>query len=61
MVSGSTPDALAVVDAFFSALVEQTVPVGSCAEAELVKAIELDGDDTRRTPIGHRQPWAPIR
>jgi nucleotide sugar dehydrogenase len=40
VVSGSTPDGLAVVDAFFSALVDQTVPVGSCAEAELVKLLE---------------------
>ncbi len=40
VVSGSTPEALAVVDAFFSALVDTTVPVGSCAEAELVKLLE---------------------
>ncbi len=40
VVSGSTTDGLAVVDAFFSALVDQTVPVGSCAEAELVKLLE---------------------
>lgn len=40
VVSGSSPDGLQVVDAFFSALVDQTVPVGSCAEAELVKLLE---------------------
>ncbi len=40
MVSGNDADSLAVVDAFFSALVERTVPVGSCAEAELVKLLE---------------------
>lgn len=40
VVSGSTPESLAVVDAFFSALVDTTVPVGSCAEAELVKLLE---------------------
>ncbi|HEY5663743.1 MAG TPA: nucleotide sugar dehydrogenase, partial [Ilumatobacter sp.] len=40
VVSGTTPAALAVVDAFFSALVDRTVPVGSCAEAELVKLLE---------------------
>ncbi len=40
VVSGSTADGLAVVDAFFSTLVDETVPVGSCAEAELVKLLE---------------------
>jgi nucleotide sugar dehydrogenase len=40
VVSGATADGLAVVDAFFSALVDRTVPVGSCAEAELVKLLE---------------------
>ena len=40
VISGSTPEGLAVVDAFFSALVDRTVPVGSCAEAELVKLLE---------------------
>ncbi|MGA7759027.1 MAG: nucleotide sugar dehydrogenase [Ilumatobacteraceae bacterium] len=40
VVSGSTPEGLAVVDAFFSALVDRTVPVGSCAEAEMVKLLE---------------------
>jgi UDP-N-acetyl-D-glucosamine dehydrogenase len=40
VVSGSGDPALAVVDAFFSVLVDQTVPVGSCAEAELVKLLE---------------------
>ena len=40
VVSGSTPDGLQLVNAFFSALVDRTVPVGSCAEAELVKLLE---------------------
>jgi UDP-N-acetyl-D-glucosamine dehydrogenase len=40
VVSGSSPDGLKLVDAFFSALVDRTVPVGSCAEAELVKLLE---------------------
>ena len=40
VVSGADDASLAVVDAFFSALVDQTVPVGSCAEAELVKLLE---------------------
>ena len=40
VVSGSTPDGLAVVDAFFSVLVDETVPMGSCAEAEMVKLLE---------------------
>jgi UDP-N-acetyl-D-glucosamine dehydrogenase len=40
VVSGSTADGLELVDAFFSALVDRTVPVGSCAEAELVKLLE---------------------
>ncbi|MGB7879739.1 MAG: nucleotide sugar dehydrogenase [Ilumatobacteraceae bacterium] len=40
VISGSTPEGLAVVDAFFSALVDHTVPVGSCAEAEMVKLLE---------------------
>lgn len=40
VVSGSTPECLTVVEAFFSALVDTTVPVGSCAEAELVKLLE---------------------
>jgi UDP-N-acetyl-D-glucosamine dehydrogenase len=40
VVSGSSPDGLELVDAFFSALVDRTVPVGSCAEAELVKLLE---------------------
>jgi nucleotide sugar dehydrogenase len=40
VVSGDSADSLAVVDAFFSALVDTTVPVGSCAEAELVKLLE---------------------
>ena len=40
VVSGNDDASLAVVDAFFSALVDQTVPVGSCAEAELVKLLE---------------------
>jgi UDP-N-acetyl-D-glucosamine dehydrogenase len=40
IVSGTTDDGLAVVDAFFSALVDTTVAVGSCAEGELVKLLE---------------------
>ena len=40
MTSGVNDASLAVVDAFFSALVDQTVPVGSPAEAELVKLLE---------------------
>jgi UDP-N-acetyl-D-glucosamine dehydrogenase len=40
VVSGWDDDSLAVVDAFFSSLVDDTVPVGSCAEAELVKLLE---------------------
>ncbi len=40
VVSGWDDESLQVVDAFFSALVDQTVPVGSCAEAELVKLLE---------------------
>jgi nucleotide sugar dehydrogenase len=40
VVSGSDDDALAVVDAFFGSIVDRTVPVGSCAEAELVKLLE---------------------
>ncbi len=40
VVSGWNGESLAVVDAFFSALVDTTVPVGSCAEAELVKLLE---------------------
>lgn len=40
VVSGADEPSLAVVDAFFSALVDETVPVGSCEEAELVKLLE---------------------
>jgi len=40
VVSGNRPESLAVVDAFFSALVSRTVPVANCAEAELVKLLE---------------------
>ncbi|MEM9514912.1 MAG: nucleotide sugar dehydrogenase [Actinomycetota bacterium] len=40
VVSGDSPESLAVVQAFFDALVDQTVPVGSCAEAEMVKLLE---------------------
>jgi len=40
VVSGIDAGSLAVVDAFFSALVDRTVPVASCAEAELVKLLE---------------------
>ncbi len=40
VVSGTTPQATEVVDAFYSTLVDVTVVVGSCAEAELVKLLE---------------------
>ena len=40
VVSGIDAESTAVVDAFFSALVDETVVVGSCAEAELVKLLE---------------------
>ena len=40
VTSGVDEASLAAVDGFFSALVEQTVPVGSTAEAELVKLLE---------------------
>ncbi len=40
VVSGIDLGSRAVVDAFFSALVDETVVVGSCAEAELVKLLE---------------------
>ena len=40
VVSGDRPESLEVVDAFFSSLVKQTVPVANCAEAELVKLLE---------------------
>lgn len=40
VVSGDRPESLAAIDAFFLTLVTQTVPVASCAEAELVKLLE---------------------
>jgi UDP-N-acetyl-D-glucosamine dehydrogenase len=40
VVSGVDEPSLTVVDAFFSTLVDVTVPVGSTAEAELVKLLE---------------------
>ncbi len=40
VVSGDRMESLAVVDAFFSTLVNRTVPVANCAEAELVKLLE---------------------
>ncbi len=40
VVSGVDAGSLAVVDAFYSALVEETVAVGTPAEAELVKLLE---------------------
>ncbi len=40
VTSGVDEASLQAVDAFFSALVERTVPVGSPAEAELVKLLE---------------------
>ena len=40
VTSGVDDASLAAVDGFFAALVDQTVPVGSPAEAELVKLLE---------------------
>ena len=40
VVSGVDEPSLAAVDAFFSVIVDTTVPVGSAAEAELVKLLE---------------------
>ncbi|MER8182946.1 nucleotide sugar dehydrogenase [Kitasatospora sp. NPDC094015] len=40
VVSGITPAALAAVDGFYGGLVERTVPVSSCKEAELTKLLE---------------------
>jgi len=40
VVSGDRTESLAVVNAFFSTLVNRTVPVANCAEAELVKLLE---------------------
>lgn len=40
VVSGVDAASLAVVDAFFGALVDRTVPVGTCEEAETVKLLE---------------------
>ncbi len=40
VVSGIDADSLRAVDAFFSTLVDKTVPVKSCREAELVKLLE---------------------
>ena len=40
VVSGDRPESLEVINAFFSTLVNQTVPVANCAEAELVKLLE---------------------
>ena len=40
VVSGLGPAALAAVDAFYGQLVERTVPVSSCKEAELTKLLE---------------------
>jgi len=40
VVSGVDAASLAAVDAFFSALVDRTVPVASCEEAETVKLLE---------------------
>ena len=40
VVSGVDEESLTAVDAFFSVLVDTTVPVGSAAEAELVKLLE---------------------
>lgn len=40
VVSGADAQSLAAVDAFFSLIVDQTVPVGTCEEAETVKLLE---------------------
>ena len=40
VVSGSTPEALAAVEAFYGDIVERTVAVGSPAEAEMTKLLE---------------------
>lgn len=40
VVGGINEESLVVVDGFFGALVDTTVPVGSCEEAELVKLLE---------------------
>jgi len=40
VVSGADEASLTAVQAFFDALVDETVPVGSCEEAELVKLLE---------------------
>ncbi|WP_371498794.1 nucleotide sugar dehydrogenase [Kitasatospora sp. NBC_00374] len=40
VVSGTTPAGLAAVDGFYGRLVERTVPVSSCKEAELTKLLE---------------------
>ncbi|MFB9366403.1 nucleotide sugar dehydrogenase [Kitasatospora sp. NPDC001664] len=40
VVSGTSPEGLAAVDAFYSELIERTVPVSSCKEAELTKLLE---------------------
>lgn len=40
VVSGDCPESLEAVDMFFSTLVNRTVPVANCAEAELVKLLE---------------------
>lgn len=40
VVSGVDDDSLRLVDAFYGSFVEKTVPVGSTAEAELVKLLE---------------------
>ena len=41
VVSGVCGDSLRAVDAFYSAIVDKTVPVGSTREAELVKLLEI--------------------
>jgi UDP-N-acetyl-D-glucosamine dehydrogenase len=40
VVSGTTTDGLATVEGFYGQLVERTVPVSSCKEAELTKLLE---------------------
>ncbi|GJF34726.1 UDP-N-acetyl-D-glucosamine dehydrogenase [Kitasatospora sp. NE20-6] len=40
VVSGTTPEGLTAVEGFYGQLVERTVPVSSCKEAELTKLLE---------------------
>jgi nucleotide sugar dehydrogenase len=57
VISGIDPRSLAVVDAFYSTLVQRTVPVGSTREAELTKLIE---NTFRHSWVSDRRPVPPI-